>query len=122
MISTQTIDLPHGITLQCRVSGVAGRPTLFFLHGFPEGAFIWDALLLHFSRPENGGYRCVAPFLRGFGASSSPAEVAAYRAKHLVQDLVALIAAESPGGVLECLVAHDWAVRWPGIWPTSSPV
>jgi pimeloyl-ACP methyl ester carboxylesterase len=84
------------------------------LHGFPEGAFIWDALLLHFSRPENGGYRCVAPFLRGFGASSSPAEVAAYRAKHLVQDLVALIAAESPGGVLECLVAHDWggAVAW----------
>ena len=122
MISSQAIDLPHGITLQCRVSGVAGRPTLFFLHGFPEGAFIWDALLLHFSRPENGGYRCVAPFLRGFGASSSPAEVAAYRAKHLVQDLVALIAAESPGGVLECLVAHDWAVRWPGIWPTSSPV
>lgn len=114
MIFSEPINLPHGITLQCRVSGVAGRPTLVFLHGFPEGAFIWDALLLHFSRPENGGYRCVAPFLRGFGASSSPAEVAAYRAKHLVQDLVALIAAESPGGALECLVAHDWggAVAW----------
>ncbi|ART54276.1 alpha/beta hydrolase [Acidovorax carolinensis] len=114
MISTQDLALPHGITLQCRVSGVAGRPTLIFLHGFPEGAFIWDALLLHFSRPENGGYRCVAPNLRGFGASSSPADVAAYRAKYLVQDLVALIAAECPGGALECLVAHDWggAVAW----------
>ncbi len=114
MISTQDLALPHGITLQCRLSGVAGRPTLIFLHGFPEGAFIWDALLLHFSRPENGGYRCVAPNLRGFGASSSPADVAAYRAKHLVQDLVALIAAECPGGALECLVAHDWggAVAW----------
>ena len=62
MIFSEPINLPHGITLQCRVSGVAGRPTLFFLHGFPEGAFIWDALLLHFSRPENGCYRCVAPF------------------------------------------------------------
>lgn len=114
MITTQDIALPHGITLQCRVSGVAGRPTLVFLHGFPEGAFIWDALLLHFSRPENGGYRCVAPYLRGFGASSSPQEVEAYRAKHLVQDLAALIAAECPGGALECLVAHDWggAVAW----------
>ena len=114
MITTQDVALPHGITLQCRVSGVAGRPTLVFLHGFPEGAFIWDALLLHFARPENGGYRCVAPYLRGFGASSSPKEVEAYRAKHLVQDLAALIAAECPGGALECLVAHDWggAVAW----------
>lgn len=114
MIQTSDVTLPHGITLQCRMSGVAGRPTLLFLHGFPEGAFIWDELLLHFSRPENGGYRCIAPYLRGFGASSSPAEVEAYRAKHLVQDLAALIMAEAPGGVLECLVAHDWggAVAW----------
>jgi pimeloyl-ACP methyl ester carboxylesterase len=38
--------------------------------------------------------------------------VAAYRAKHLVQDIVALIAIE--GGPLACLVAHDWggAVAW----------
>ena len=114
MIETRAAALPHGITLQCRTSGLKGRPTLLFLHGFPEGAFIWDELLLHFSRPENGGYRCVAPYLRGFGASSSPAEVEAYRAKHLVQDLSALMAAEAPGGVLECLIAHDWggAVAW----------
>ena len=114
MIQQNAVSLPHGITLHCRTSGVAGRPVLLFLHGFPEGAFIWDELLLHFSRPENGGYRCVAPYLRGFGPSSSPAEVEAYRAKHLVQDLVALIAHECPGGALECLVAHDWggAVAW----------
>jgi pimeloyl-ACP methyl ester carboxylesterase len=87
---------------------------LLFLHGFPEGAFIWDELLLHFARPENGGYRCVAPCLRGFGDSSQPAEVEAYRAKHLVQDVAALVAALSPGRPLECLVAHDWggAVAW----------
>ena len=114
MIQQNAVSLPHGITLHCRTSGVAGRPVLLFLHGFPEGAFIWDELLLHFSRPENGGYRCVAPYLRGFGPSSSPAEAEAYRAKHLVQDLVALIAHECPGGALECLVAHDWggAVAW----------
>ena len=83
MIDTVDHALPHGITLHCRVSGDAGRPVLMFLHGFPEGAFIWDGLLAHFSRPEHGGWRCVAPNLRGFGPSSSPADAQAYRAKHL---------------------------------------
>ena len=112
MIETWLQSLPHGITLSCRGSGQRGRPVLLFLHGFPEAAFVWDELLEHFARPENGGYRCVAPNLRGYERSSSPTEVSAYRAKHLVQDIAALIAVE--GGQLECLVAHDWggAVAW----------
>ena len=112
MIDTYLQDLPHGITLSCRAAGERGRPLLVFLHGFPEAAFVWDELLEHFSKPANGGYRCVAPNLRGFERSSSPKEPGAYRAKHLVQDIAALIAAE--GGRLECLVAHDWggAVAW----------
>ncbi|RYF39346.1 MAG: alpha/beta hydrolase [Comamonadaceae bacterium] len=114
MIQTYQQALPHGITLSCRATGERGRPTLVFLHGFPEAAFVWDALLEHFARPENGGYRCVAPNLRGFEQSSAPAEPSAYRAKHLVQDIAALIAIESPDAPLACLVAHDWggAVAW----------
>ena len=92
MIQVRTALLPHGVSLQCRESGMPGRPVLLFLHGFPEGAFIWDELLLHFARPENGGYHCIAPYLRGFGESSSPQATEAYRAKHLTQDLLALIA------------------------------
>ena len=104
--------LPHGITLSCRAAGSRGRPVLMFLHGFPEAAFVWDPLLEHFARPENGGYRCVAPNLRGYEKSSQPAEVQAYRAKVLVQDIAALI--ELEGAPLECLVAHDWggAIAW----------
>jgi pimeloyl-ACP methyl ester carboxylesterase len=113
---TQTCDhvLPHGITLRCRTAGTPGRPVLLFLHGFPEGAFIWDALLAHFSAPENGGFRCVAPYLRGYGRSSHPPDVADYHARHLVADIRALIAIESPDAPLACLVAHDWggAVAW----------
>jgi len=112
MIETFQRELPHGITLSCRAAGMPGRPLLMFVHGFPEGAFVWDALLEHFSRPEHGGFRCIAPNLRGFERSSAPADPKAYRAKHLVQDLIALIATEdSP---LACLVAHDWggAVAW----------
>ena len=112
MIDTSLRTLPHGITLSCRTAGAVGRPVLMFLHGFPEGAFVWDGLLAHFARPENGGYRCIAPNLRGFEHSSAPADVAAYKAKHLMQDIAALIALE--GGQLECLIAHDWggAVAW----------
>jgi epoxide hydrolase 4 len=112
MIETFQQELPHGITLSCRASGPVGRPVLLFLHGFPEGAFVWDALLEYFALPEHGGFRCVAPNLRGYEKSSKPAEVEAYRAKYLVQDIGALIPAV--GAALECLVAHDWggAVAW----------
>lgn len=112
MISTASLTLPHGITLSCRSAGAPGRPLLVFLHGFPEASFVWDELLLHFAQEANGGYRCVAPDLRGFGGSSAPADVAAYRPRHLAQDIAALIALE--GGRAECVVAHDWggAVAW----------
>lgn len=112
MIDTWLQPLPHGITLSCRAAGERGRPVLMFLHGFPEAAFIWDELLLHFAQAEHGGFRCVAPNLRGYEQSSQPADVAAYRPKHLVQDIAAL--AQIEGAPLACLVAHDWggAVAW----------
>jgi len=109
MIDSLYAELPHGITLHCRVAGPKNAPALVFLHGFPEAAFVWDGLLAHFS----DRYRCIAPNLRGFEQSSAPAEVQAYRAKHLIADLLALIAQQS-NGPLEALVAHDWggAVAW----------
>lgn len=115
MIQTSLARLPHGIDLSIRTCGEQGRPVLIFLHGFPEAAFVWDEYLDHFAKPGNGGYRAVAPNLRGFERSSSPADVSAYRAKHLVQDIAALIEFETgKDGQLACLVAHDWggAVAW----------
>jgi len=86
-----------------------GAPVLLFLHGFPEAAFVWDALLEHFG----GRYRCVAPNLRGFERSSAPGEPEAYRVKHLMADLTALVD-QLGGAPLEALIAHDWggAVAW----------
>ncbi len=108
MIERRDIALPHGITLSCRVAGAPGAPLLVFLHGFPEGAFVWDELLLHFA----DRYRCVAPNLRGFERSSSPESPQDYRAKHLVADIEALIALN--GGPAAAVIAHDWggAVAW----------
>jgi len=108
MIETFQRPLAHGITLSCRAAGQPGRPLMLFLHGFPEAAFIWDELLEHFARPEHGGFRCLAPNLRGFEQSSAPPEVEAYRAHLLVQDIRALAATESADGRIDTLVAHDW--------------
>lgn len=108
MIETFDRTLPNGTTLSCRAAGEPGRPLMVFLHGFPEAAFIWDPLLTHFAAPEHGGFRCLAPNLRGFERSSAPAEVAAYRAHLLVQDIAELAASEQRDGRIEVLVAHDW--------------
>ncbi len=120
MIETQVRQLPHGIDLSIRTCGEQGRPVLMFLHGFPEAAFVWDEYLEHFATL---GFRAVAPNLRGFERSSSPSDASSYRAKHLVQDIAALIEIEAANTVraepveasqLACLIAHDWggAVAW----------
>jgi epoxide hydrolase 4 len=103
------IALPHGITLSCRANAeAAGLPRAVLLHGFPEAAFVWDEVM---QRLE-GRVQCVAPNLRGYERSSAPVEVEAYRAKHLVTDISALIAQQ--GAPIDLLVAHDWggAVAW----------
>jgi pimeloyl-ACP methyl ester carboxylesterase len=108
MIETFSLELGNGIEFSCRAAGNADAPVIVFLHGFPEAAFVWDGLLEHFS----GRYRCVAPNLRGYERSSAPADVEAYRAKHLVSDVSSLI--DALGGELAALVAHDWggALAW----------
>lgn len=112
-IVTLDIELPSGVHLACRTSGPIRRPVLMCLHGFPEAAFIWDDWLLHFSPPEHGGWRCIAPNLRGYAGSSAPTEVAAYHPRLLVQDIVDLVQIVSDGPLLG-LIAHDWggAIAW----------
>jgi pimeloyl-ACP methyl ester carboxylesterase len=108
MIQTCQAALPHGITLSCRAAGAAHAPRVLLLHGFPEAAFAWDGVMQALAPHA----RCLAPNLRGFEKSSSPAEVEAYRARHLMQDIEALIA--HSGGPVDLLVAHDWggALAW----------
>jgi epoxide hydrolase 4 len=101
--------LPHGITLSCRAAGpMQAAPRAVLLHGFPEAAFIWDGVMQRLS----ASVRCLAPNLRGYERSSAPLEPQAYRARHLVADIAALI--ESQGAPIDLLVAHDWggALAW----------
>ena len=121
MIETFRSALPHGITLSCRATGERGRPVLMFLHGFPEAAFVWDELLEHFARPENGGYRCIAPNLRGFEKSS-----AAGGGRGLPRQAPGAGHRGADRRSKARAARHAWwrttgAAPSPGAWPTSMP-
>lgn len=105
---TQDIALPHGITLRTDVAGTPGSPRVLLLHGFPEAAFIWHPLMAQLQDRA----QLWAPNQRGYAGSSAPVELADYRPRALVADLVALI--EHIGAPLDLLVAHDWggALAW----------
>jgi pimeloyl-ACP methyl ester carboxylesterase len=101
--------LASGMTLSCRANGAPDAARrIVFLHGFPEAAFVWDPLM----RALGARAQSVAPNLRGYERSSAPADVGAYRAKHLVDDIAGLI--DQLGAPLDLLVAHDWggALAW----------
>lgn len=109
MIATgQYVELPNGITLHYASCGAPGRPLLLCLHGFPEYWAAWEDVLPAFG----ADHYAVAPDLRGFNLSSKPGEVAAYRAREIVGDLLQLIRAL--GYERATIVAHDWggAAAW----------
>src|SRR5580658_9864358 len=98
----------NGLRLHYAACGDPERPLLLFLHGFPEFWYAWKNQLEVFGHD----YFAVAPDLRGFNLSDKPAEVKAYRDRHLMADIGAL--AQHFGKDRFTLIAHDWggAVAW----------
>ncbi|MHB8571955.1 MAG: alpha/beta fold hydrolase [Candidatus Dormibacteria bacterium] len=90
-----------GITLRVMEQGQG--PVMLCVHGFPEGWFSWRHLMSAMSRT----HRVVAPDMRGYGESDKPDAVSAYQVPVVVEDLVQLVAAVSPGRPVT-LVGHDW--------------
>ena len=79
------------------------------LHGFPELNFSWRHQMPLLAAK---GWRVWAPNLRGYGASSRPEGIEAYRIDRLVEDVAALIDLSGAREVM--LVAHDWGaiIAW----------
>jgi pimeloyl-ACP methyl ester carboxylesterase len=95
--------------LRFHVARAGDGPLMLFLHGFPEYWAMWRPMLEHFGAR---GWCAVAPDMRGYNLSEKPAEVEAYRPKHLGADVLAL--AEHYTKEKFVLVAHDWggAIAW----------
>lgn len=106
--SNQFATLANGTRLHYASAGQAGKPLLLFVHGFPEFWYEWQAQLAEFGTD----YFAVAPDLRGFNLSDMPTDLAAYKARHIVDDLRLLTA--HLGYDRFVLVAHDWggAIAW----------
>lgn len=106
--SNQFASLENGTRLHYASAGKQQDPLILFVHGFPEFWYEWSAQLAEFG----DNYFAVAPDLRGFNLSDMPADVSAYKAKHIVEDLRLLIA--HLGYQKAIIVAHDWggAICW----------
>lgn len=104
----QFAELSNGMRMHYASAGEAGKPLILFVHGFPEFWYEWVDQLAEFGRD----YFAVAPDLRGFNLSGMPLDLAAYKAKHIVEDLRLL--AQHLGYNKFVMVAHDWggAVAW----------
>ena len=70
---------------------------MIFLHGWPQ-IVLGGARR---SRPSSEGWHCIAPDMRGYGASSAPSASEAYALKEIVDDMVEL---------------HDHLGARPAIW------
>lgn len=84
-------------------------PLVLLLHGFPEHWYAW-----RFQLPAlaEGGYRVVAPDLRGYNFSDKPKGIGNYRLPLLVKDVKCLI--HALGEQQAFVVGHDWGgvIAW----------
>lgn len=99
-------------------SGPVDGDPIVLLHGWPDSPRTWDAVLPALT---TAGYRCLAPFLRGFGATRflNDSTPRSGQATALAQDVVDFADAINLGRFT--IVGHDWgafaaylvAANWP---------
>ena len=94
------VDVPGGrIHLVEQGTG----PLVLLVHGFPE---LWHSWRHQLPALAAAGYRAVAIDVRGYGRSSTPEAVEAYRIQAHVEDNVAVVRAL--GEETAVIVGHDW--------------
>ena len=103
-MSTPAVDAMRSLThagMHVRVSGAPDAPAVVFLHGAGASGGMWRRHMAALT-----GFRCLAPDLPGFGASSRRP----FLSRTVTADLVAeLIAAHAPAGR-----AHVVGLSWGG--------
>ncbi|WP_189338529.1 alpha/beta fold hydrolase [Sphingobium sp. SCG-1] len=112
MIERKTFETARHRTAYLE-AGPADGPLMIFVHGWPEAPFVWIRQIEYFSEQ---GWRCIAPWMRGYGASSVPSDVAAYSNRETVADLVELH--DSLGGAPAVWIGHDWGS--PVVWALAA--
>jgi pimeloyl-ACP methyl ester carboxylesterase len=100
----------NGLVHAIRDSGEEGAPPAVLLHGFPDSSAVWNKItpLL-----VDGGFRVLAPDLRGFGDTDMAERIADYNIQTgAVIDIIAIM--DTIGVARAHLVGHDFGapVAW----------
>jgi pimeloyl-ACP methyl ester carboxylesterase len=102
----------NGQRIHLHIAGSSG-PIVLLCHGFPESWYSWrhqlDALAA-------AGFRAVAMDMRGYGRSTKPDDVSAYRISELVDDCAGVV--QALGESTAIIVGHDFGapVAWTAAW------
>ncbi|MGY2375620.1 alpha/beta fold hydrolase [Pseudomonas sp. SDO524_S393] len=107
-LTQQTLSV-NGIELSLHIAGPEQGPPIWLLHGFPE---CWHSWREQIPALAAAGFRVFAPQMRGYGPSSSPAEIADYDLLTLCGDIQQ--AMDYFGHRQVVMVGHDWGavVAW----------
>lgn len=99
------VDVPGGGRIHLVEQGEG--PLVLLVHGFPESWYSWRHQLPVLA---DAGFRAVAVDVRGYGRSSKPEGVAAYRMLAHVADNVGVVRALGLGsdGETVTIIGHDW--------------
>ncbi|KQU45036.1 alpha/beta hydrolase [Rhodococcus sp. Leaf278] len=97
-----------GLVFDVLDQGPLDGPVVLLLHGFPERASSWSAVMAILN---DAGFRTVAPDQRGYSPRARPTRRRDYRVGLLMGDIVALI--DALGRPVH-LVGHDWGamIAW----------
>lgn len=102
----------NGQRVHLEIAGSAG-PLVLLCHGFPESWYSWRHQLTALA---TAGYCAVAMDMRGYGRSSKPVELVAYRITELVADCIGVV--QALGESTAVIIGHDWGapVAWTAAW------
>lgn len=100
---TRFADATDGVKLAIYEYGDSDRPTVLFVHGYPDDHSVWEPVIALTA----GDFHVVTYDVRGTGASGQPAKRGGYAMSQLRDDLATVISLTSPDSPVH-LVAHDW--------------
>ena len=105
-ISRRTVET-NGVKMHIAEAGQG--PLVILCHGFPESWYSWRHQIAALAE---GGFRAVAPDMRGYGRTDAPEEIDRYTMLHLVGDMVGLL--NALGEERAVIAGHDWGapVAW----------
>lgn len=121
-IRSRQIEGVNGLSMHMLEAGAPGRPCIVLLHGFPELAFSWRAVMPTLAA---AGYHVIAPDQRGFGRTTGwdaayDTDLASFRALNIVVDLLALL--DRIGVVsVAMIVGHDAGSQIAGLAALARP-